>query len=169
MLNMSIGDGGPVMTTTTELAPTAAWIAAHDALPVVSWESEGDGFDPRSAYVETYWLAVLGPSSILTLRRLTDWLEDTPSGVVVALEELALSLGLGHGTGRNAPVVRTLDRLVGFGVARIAWDAYAVRATIPALTARQVRRLPRYLAERHDHDLDTLRSAPTAGTVVGIR
>jgi hypothetical protein len=158
------------MTMTAELITTGAWIAAHDTLPVVSWESGGDGegFDPRSAYVETYWLAVLGPSSILTLRRLTDWLEDTPSGVVISLEELALSLGLGHGTGRNAPVVRTLDRLVGFGVARIAWEAYAVRTAIPALSQRQVRRLPRSLAARHGHDVDGLRSAPTVAPVVGI-
>jgi hypothetical protein len=88
--------------------------------------------------------------------------------VVVGLEQLALSLGLGHGTGRNAPVVRTLHRLVGFGVARIAWDAYAVRATIPPLSASQLRRLPRYLAERHDHDLDAARPAPAVAPV-GVR
>ncbi len=151
----------PTTTAISTMAP-AAWIARHDTLPVVSWD-DGDGFDPRSDYVETYWLSVLGPSSILALRRLTDWLEDNPSGIVIALEDLALSLGLGHGTSRHSAIVRTLDRLVGFGVAKVDWDAYAVRSTIPALTARQLRRLPAYLAERHDRDLTALRTTTDAG------
>ena len=147
----------PISTT----AP-ATWITEHDALPIVSWD-DGDGFDPRSDYVETYWLSVLGPSSILALRRLTDWLEDNPSGIVIALEDLALSLGLGHSTSRHSAIVRTLDRLVGFGVAKVDWDAYAVRSAIPPLTARQLRRLPAYLAERHDRDLIAQRTSTSAG------
>lgn len=144
------------MTTNTQPTTPAAWIAGHDALPVVSWR-DGEGVDPRSAYVETYWLSILGPSSVLALRRMTDWLEDNPSGIVVGLEDLAQSLGLGHGTGRHAPVVRTLDRLIGFGIAQIAWDAYAVRSAVPPLTSRLANRLPAYLAERHKDDLDELR------------
>ena len=139
-------------TTPTSSTATAAWIAEHHALPIVSWDDTG-GLDPRSDYVETYWLAVLGPSSVLALRRLTDWLDGNPSGVVIALEDLALSLGLGHSTSRNSAIVRTLDRLVSFGVAKIEWDTYAVRSTIPPLNVRQTRRLPAYLAERHARDL----------------
>ena len=146
------------MQTTTTI-DTGRWISEHDPLPVITYDhsaAESAGFDPRSPYVETYWLAVLGPSSILAARRLADWLEDQSSGIVIGLEDLAHSLGLGHGTGRNAAVVRTLDRLVMFGLAQIAWDAYALRRTVPPLSPRMLRRLPSYLVERHDHDLRTM-------------
>lgn len=144
------------MKTTTTPIETARWISEHDPLPVIVYDhsaADRTGFDPRSPYVETYWLSVLGPSSILAARRMADWLENQPSGIVIALEDLAHSLGLGHATGRHAPVVRTLDRLVMFGLAQIAWDAYAVRRTIPPLSPRQLGRLPAYLVERHDADL----------------
>lgn len=155
----------PTATLISTIAP-AAWITEQDVLPIVSWD-DGDGFDPRSGYVETYWLSILGPSSILTLRRFTEWLNDSPSGIVIALEDLAQSLGLGHSTSRQSAVVRTLDRLVAFGVAKIDWDAYAVRSAIPPLTARQVCRLPAYLAERHERDLAALRTNAADSAAVG--
>lgn len=140
--------------TTNPSCDSGIWISQHDPLPVISMNESTDsfGFDPRGAYVETYWLPVVGPSSILVLRRLTDWLEDRPSGLFVALEDLGQSLGLGSGTGRSSPIVRTLDRLVNFGLARIAWDAYALQGTVPPVPPRHQRRLPAYLAERHAHD-----------------
>lgn len=160
------------MKTTTTTIETARWISEHDPLPVITYENSDThtgGFDPRSPYVETYWLAVLGPSSILAARRIADWLENQPSGVVICLEDLAHSLGLGRGTGRHAPMVRTLDRLVMFGFAQIAWDSYALRRTVLPLSPRLLRRLPSYLVERHDHDLRALAangmatSAPVTG------
>lgn len=144
------------MRTTTDSTETARWISEHDPLPVVACDGpsrEIVGFDPRSGYVETYWLAVLGPSSIVAVRRLSDWLEDQASGIEIALGDLAHSLGLGHGTSRSSPIVRTLDRLIMFDMARIEWDTYVLRRTIPPLSPRQQRRLPGYLAERHDDDL----------------
>ncbi|MEZ5265260.1 MAG: hypothetical protein R2755_26570 [Acidimicrobiales bacterium] len=109
------------------------WIADHNPLPVIAWHGGGDGFDVRSSYVETYWLPIVGPSAIVAARRLADRLEDRPSGMVVELEELAGSLGLGRGVARHSPVVRTLERLAMFGLARIGWDAYALCATVPPL------------------------------------
>jgi hypothetical protein len=161
------------MTTTTTTIETARWISEHDPLPVITYDHSpvnATGFDPRSPYVETYWLAVLGPSAILAVRRMADWLEGQPSGIVIGLEDLAHSLGLGHSTGRNAPVVRTLDRLVMFGLAQIAWDAYGLRRTIPPLAPRQLRRLPGYLAERHDADLRVMAAtAADLDAVVPLR
>jgi hypothetical protein len=153
-----------VRSTTNTSCDTATWITEHDPLPVICVDESTDaiGFDPRGAYVETYWLAVLGPSSIVVLRRLRDWLDDRPSGIVVALEDIGQSLGLGSGTGRSSLIVRTLDRLVNFEIAQIAWDAYALQRTIPPLPPRLQRRLPVYLAERHDHDLHSL-AADAAG------
>ena len=124
----------------------------HDPLPVVWRDDTMDRFDPRSVYVETYWLAVLGPSAILAVRRLSDWLQDHPSGIEVGVGDLAASLGLGHGSGRQAPIIPALERLVLFGIARVQWDTYAVRRTIAPLAPRQHNCLPGYLAVRHDAD-----------------
>lgn len=145
---------------------TATWIAQHDPLPIVAWRDpviDVAGFDPRSDYVEIYWLAVLGPSCILAARRFADWLETCPCGIEIALEDLARSLGLGGGTSRHGAVIRTLGRLVSFGMASVTADAFAARMAYPPLGRRQLARLPACLAARHTTDLsrhlDTLRTA----------
>ena len=102
-------------------------------------------------YVETYWLAILGPSCVLLARRLVSWLEAEPDGFEISLAALADTLGLGSGVGRHAPIVRTLTRLADFGIARVA-DTYAVRVMFPPLSARQIARLPDHLAAAHAID-----------------
>src|SRR6202012_1319878 len=84
----------------------------HD--PVV----ESCGFPVNSVYTETVLLPDLGPSSVLCLRRLGAWATFEPDGIVLDTGQLARDLGLGDGTGRNAPVTRTLNRLCQFGMAR---------------------------------------------------
>jgi len=149
-------------TVTSTQTDRAEWIIGHDPLSIVGLNNpviDSVGFDARSAYVETYWLAVLGPSAVLTLRRVADWLEDRPSGIEISLEDLARTLGLGGGTGRHATIVRTLDRLTQFDMATIAGDRYAVRSLLPRLSARYRRRLPPYLAQRHSDEFRRLASA----------
>ena len=54
------------------LAPAPA-IPATGTLRVVPWPDpiiDQLGFDPRSSYVETYWLGTLGPSTTWLLRRI---------------------------------------------------------------------------------------------------
>lgn len=129
------------------------WLVEHDPLPVSGFRDlhGGCGFDARSVYVETYWLAILGPSCVLAARRLVSWLEAESSGFEISLAALAGSLGLGTGVGRHAPIVRTLGRLADFGIARVT-DTYAVRAMFPPLSARQIARLPDHLADAHAAD-----------------
>jgi hypothetical protein len=129
------------------------WLVEHDPLPVtaLSEPHRACGFDARSVYVETYWLAILGPSCVLLGRRLVSWLEADPDGFEISLAALAGTLGVGCGVGRHAPIVRTLTRLVDFGIARVA-DTYAVRALFPPLSARQIARLPDHLAAAHATD-----------------
>jgi hypothetical protein len=129
-----------------------AWLCEHDPLPVVAWHDavmESPGFDARSDYVEMFWVPVLGPSCVLAVRRLAGWLELYPDGFELPLEPFARSVGLGGGTGRHAPMIRTLARLVDFAIATITGDTYALRTTLPALSARQVARLPEFLAVQH--------------------
>jgi hypothetical protein len=130
------------------------WLIAHDQLPVSALIDpivDPTGFDARSAYVETYWLGLLGPSCVLAARRLVAWLEAEPAGFEISLVALAGTLGLGSGIGRHAPIVRTLTRLVDFHIASIA-ETYALRRTLPPLSARQVARLPDHLAAAHAID-----------------
>ena len=133
----------------------ATWLVDHDPLEVVPWDDplvEQLGHPARSAYVETYWLSVIGPASTWAIRRLSAWLDAAPSGVRLSLSELGRELGLGAGTGRNAPVVRTLTRLVLFGLATPLGDALAVRRALAPLTCRQAAGLPESLAGQHDRD-----------------
>jgi hypothetical protein len=132
------------------------WLVEHDLLPVSELHDPHDAcrFDARSVYVETYWLAILGPSCVLAARRLVSWLEAEPGGFEISLAALAGSLGLGSGVGRHAPIVRTLARLADFGLARVT-DTYAVRVMFPPLSARQIARLPDHLAAAHATDRTT--------------
>jgi hypothetical protein len=143
--------------TTRPPADVHDWLVVHDPLPVRAWIDrivDTTGVDARSAYVETYWLALLGPSCVLAARRLVAWLDAEPAGFEISLKSLAGTLGLGSGTGRRAAVVRTLARLVDFHLARVD-QTFAIRRRFPLLSARQVARLPDQLAAAHalDHAL----------------
>jgi hypothetical protein len=52
------------------------------------------GHDPRSRYVELFWLGVLGPTATLLLRRFADGLESYPDGFELDVPDLARSLGI---------------------------------------------------------------------------
>jgi|SRR5947207_1623078 len=140
------------------------WLAAHDPLrivPLIDPVIESVGHEPRSLYAETYWLPVIGPSAMWALRRLAAWAEAQPTGVEVMLPDLAHELGLGGGTGRNSPMVRTLARLVVFQLAQVdeSRNALAVLRAVPPLARRQLLRLPRHLVERHKAELEAMAAA----------
>ena len=100
------------------------------------------GFDPRSPYVETYWLGILGPSTTWLLRRLAGHLEDHPEGFELPLAETARQLGLGDRGGRHSPFLRAVTRTVQFDLAEPVGDGVlAVRRKVPPLNRRQLQRL----------------------------
>ena len=108
------------------------------------------GHDPRSIYVERFWLPTLGPTSLLLLRRIAADLDATPAGIQLDLGQLSQSLGLGHREGNSSPVVRSMERLIQFDLACGERDAgYAVRRTVPPVNRRHVGRLPAPLQEEH--------------------
>lgn len=124
------------------------------------------GHDPRSPYVERFWLSVLGPSTTWLLRRVAAGLETAPSGFELPIAETARSLGLG-GEGRNSPFIRTLQRCCQFEVAHPEEPGVlAFRRKLPPLARRHIERLPEFLqvehARWHEHavqgpDLEQLR------------
>ncbi|MGH9183906.1 MAG: hypothetical protein ACRDZ9_08905, partial [Acidimicrobiales bacterium] len=120
------------------------------------------GHDPRSTYVERFWLGVLGPSTTWLLRRVAAELDREPAGFDLALGDTARSLGLG-GEGRNSPFVRALARCCQFDLATPEGeDVLAVRRKLPPLTRRQVTRLPQAVQEEHRLWLDGELRTPEA-------
>lgn len=122
-----------------------SWFADHPRFVARSRRDttiDAVGYDARHGYVEQFWLPVLGPSAVLALRRLADWLDGHPVGVEVELVEFGSSLGIGTGTGRHTQVNRTLGRLIDFGIARIDHDHLEVHTTLPPLPHRLRHRLP---------------------------
>jgi len=137
-----------------DTGPTPPNGGSIDHLTVVAWFDPflaQRGYDPRSAYVERFWLGVLGPSVTWLLRRLNRGLDEHPDGFRINLADTAKALGLGEGTGRNSMVVRTVERMCQFGAAQLhAHDRLAVRQHVAPLNARQLQRLP--VAVQHAHE-----------------
>jgi hypothetical protein len=126
-----------MLATTVAALPTTLTITAWvDALV------EAHGFGPRSPYVEGVWGGVLGPSATLCYRRLGSIVAAADDDVAIDVVDLAVSLGLGAGTGRNAMIAKTLARLVAFDVTRWLDDGrYAVRRALAPLPERRVQQL----------------------------
>jgi len=107
------------------------------------------GFDPRSSYVERFWLPILGPSTTWLLRRIATAFDRTPSGFLLPLADTARELGLGEKSGRHSPFLRALFRSCQFDMARVVETTLEVRRRVPPLNRRQVQRLPEGLAGEH--------------------
>lgn len=108
------------------------------------------GHDPRSAYVEQFWLAILGPSTVLLLRQIATAF-DEHDGEAFDLDLLvcAHSLGIRMG-GKNSSLMRTINRSCQFGMARrYGRNAISVRRKVPPVPRRHLQRLPKALRERH--------------------
>lgn len=106
------------------------------------------GHDPRSAYVEKFWLGVLGPSGVWLLRHLADRLDEHPDGLELDVMTTGRAIGLGSKSG--ASLGHTVQRCATFGHLRFdADDAIAVRRRIAPLSRRQVEHLPETLQAEH--------------------
>ncbi len=122
-------------------------------LTVTAWPDrvvDALGHDPRSAYTETFWLPIIGPSTTLFLRRVANELDRCPEGFDLVIDDVAVALGLGGRSGRNSPFVRTIARSCQFELAQLCGAAgLAVRRKLPPLTRNQVARLPEGLRDEH--------------------
>lgn len=128
------------------------------SLLVVPWTDpviDQIGYDPRTVYVERFWLGILGPSATWLVRHLVDRFDAEPDGYELDLDECATALGLGRRPGAAGVFPRTLARCCQFGAARfVTPTSLAVRRRMPPLTRRQVSRLPAKLREDHDRWVD---------------
>ena len=134
----------------------SATITNSDVLTLIPWtdqRSDTRGHDPRSAYVEQFWLGTLGPSTTWFLRHCAALLEGT-DGTAVSLPDTASALGIGYSGGARSAMVKTVARACRFRAARPVGSAtLAVRLQLPPLSHRQLQRLPVSLQQRHEQFL----------------
>lgn len=157
----------PTLPVTTPSPPPGAGAPVDDpdgdptgSLFVVPWVDaviDRVGHDPRSAYVETFWLGVLGPSTTWLVRRLAAGFDGHPEGYPLDAQRTARALGIGHRAGSTSPFIRSLARAERFGLARIDAPRLEVRRRIPPLTRRLVDRLPPDLRDEHQRWLEQAR------------
>ena len=140
---------------------------ALPTLTVTPWVDpviDAVGHDPRGAYVERFWLGILGPSTTWLVRRMVAGLDESPEGYDLDLDVTAASLGLGTRGGRHSPFVRSLARACQFGACRLdpSSGGLAVRRRMPPLTRGQVDRLPTVVREAHRRWVEVDVAEPTA-------
>jgi hypothetical protein len=137
-------------------APAAPLILTTATITIRPWSDpvlEQFGHDPRSAYVERYWLAILGPSATWLMRHLAYRFDEEPTGFVLDLEDTSRAIGVGIKQLPGAVFLRILERIISFGFAQLVDDTtLVVRRHMPSLTRRQVQRLPRAHQRAHDQD-----------------
>jgi hypothetical protein len=137
-----------------------------DHLRIVRWDDpvlDAVGHDPRSAYVEHFWLALLGPSTTFLVRRIAAELERHPEGFDLPLEETAHAIGLGVRGGMSGPFFRALARTGQFHITKATGPSeLATRTRLQTLTHHQVSRLPAALQEEHAEWVASTTATPTA-------
>jgi hypothetical protein len=120
------------------------------------------GYDPRSWYVEHFWLGVIGPTGTWFVRRITEGFERQPDGFEIDLKEASRSLGLADRAGRNSPIGRAIQQFCKYEIARPqSQSSLAVRRRLPPMPRRYVLRLPPPLQDLHDEWQRVRRSSGT--------
>jgi hypothetical protein len=110
--------------------------------PWVDAVVDQSGHDPRSRYVEIFWLGVLGPTATWLTRRLVARLEESPEGYRLDLTATAKTMGLSYNSARSSPFSKALQRCVMFGLAHPIDQGLAIRRRIPPVSYRHLQRMP---------------------------
>ncbi|MDE0497354.1 MAG: hypothetical protein OXH86_08375 [Acidimicrobiaceae bacterium] len=148
--------GGTATAHGEPLAPAAAADPLR-VLVVRPWDDPKlarRGHDPRSAYVERFWVGVLGPSAVWFLRLLAREFDELAPGeeLRLDLDSTARRLGLQHRRGRTSTFMRTVDRCAMFGLACFTDDAVLmVRTHLPSVPRRLHDRIPQELRDEVGH------------------
>lgn len=108
------------------------------------------GYDPRSPYVERFWLGILGPSATWFVRYVADRFDRTPTEFVLDLKDCATAIGIGGNRRPTGHLPRTLARCCEFRMARMVnRQLIEVRTKLAPLTQRQLNRLSDGLRAEH--------------------
>ncbi len=130
------------------------------------------GHDPRSAYVEQFWLGVLGPTATWLMRRLVAGFDHHPDGYQLDVAGTARCLGLSVSKGTASPFSKAVQRCVMFGLVQRRSDTWLVRRRVPVVSQRHLGRLPDDVQSAHVQwtsttiHLDALTRAHTLATAM---
>lgn len=134
--------------------------ARREGLPAQLWLEpwrddlvEASGFGPRSMYVESCWLPVLGPTATWLYRRLGSWAEWHPDGFNLETAELGQALGLGEGLGRSSGLNRAVERLVRFHAVHRDGAQLRIRIALPPLSNGRLHTLTPDLLRLHEESV----------------
>jgi hypothetical protein len=116
------------------------------------------GHDPRSSYVERFWLGTLGPTATWLVRRLATGFDEQPDGYELDLATTAKALGLSYSRGASNAFTKAFGRCMMFGLAHQRSDGYVVRRMLPDVARRHLSRLPAALQREHERWLEASRS-----------
>lgn len=120
-------------------------------VPWIDHVADSIGLDPRSSYVERFWLPILGPTSVWLLRRFAVEFDTQPDGFSIDVVDCARSIGVGSRGGRNGPFHRSIERCIRYGIIHPQdHGIVAARTRLPPLERGLVRQLPRRLQNAHD-------------------
>jgi hypothetical protein len=126
--------------------------------------------DPRTDYVERFWLPILGPAATMFVRHIARSFDAHPTGGALKVAEAAQALGLHERSGRNGPFFRTIARSVDLDMASVLGPGrLAVRRLLPSLTPQQVAGLSPRLAAEHQRAVVTGPSLLDATSTRGRR
>jgi len=149
MGTMTVGDVLPERSHPVEAGP----VDTQGSLRIIAWEDpvvDATGMDPRSTYVATFWLPVLGPSATWLVRHLADGLDAAPDGFDLCLDDEARRLGLGGLGSRHSPFQRAILRCARYAMARhMGPGTLAVRRRISPVPRRLILRFPDSLRAEH--------------------
>lgn len=124
--------------------------SARDTLTVLAWRDATVEQAPGAMATDSddalvWYTPSVGTISMVMAHRLSRYAAEGPSAWTV--EDLARTVGIGPSPAR---VLRSLDRLERFGVARRRGHTVHVRLWLAPLTLRQRCQLPGYLAAAYD-------------------
>ena len=142
-----LNQGSPEAGAPVELLPSSSqlWI-----LPWSDPVLDKTGHNPRSLYVEMFWLPILGPSSTWLIRRLALHLRQNPEGCSLHLDSTASQLGLKMKTSKGSTFFKVLKRCCDFGLAHSGHnDCLYVKTRIPNIPPRLLKRMDKSLIQIH--------------------
>ncbi len=111
-------------------------------------------------YRQHWWLPIIGPTATCILNHLATSDDGTSNWQITQTPELAFALGLGKGTAKNSPLIRSIDRLTRFGFGY--WDVepgqgcdpcVSLYRTIALVPQRSIAKWPTTLQQAHAIDL----------------
>lgn len=142
----------PVPTTAGDRRPAPRAPTPDPYVTIRPWVDprvDDRGHDPRSAYVERYWLSVIGPTATWIMRRFADEFDRDPDGFIIDLAHTASTMGLSYRKGQHSPFGRSLRRCIMFDLAMPTPDGFAVRRKFPNVAQRHITRLPDDVQRAH--------------------